>query len=166
MRNMSNPAYLIFNLRTARDRWYLPTGYSPPNLLHQQESRASKNSIPYLKEICAPPIKNEEIFAGFGSAPVARVRRWPHEIRLALSNSVLVRMFVKVGSDFNQKAPHFIQVPIFGGGCLGATHLGRRAKRTKGWFCKDLPRSAWREWKRAVLNQEVRLKKLENPLRG
>ena len=28
--------------------------------------------------------------------------------------------------------PHFIQIPILGGGCLGATPLGRRAERAKG----------------------------------
>ena len=46
--------------------------------------------------------------------------------------SALVRMFVKVGSDFNQKVPQFIQIQVLGGGCLAATPLGRRAKRAKG----------------------------------
>ncbi|OGY08498.1 MAG: hypothetical protein A2782_03630 [Candidatus Blackburnbacteria bacterium RIFCSPHIGHO2_01_FULL_43_15b] len=31
-------------------------------------------------------------------------------------------------------SPHFIQIPILGGGCLGATRLGRRAKRGCGFF--------------------------------
>lgn len=46
--------------------------------------------------------------------------------------SVLVRMFVKVGSDFNQKVPHFIQIQVLGGGCLSRRGGIGRAKRAKG----------------------------------
>ena len=60
--------------------------------------------------------------ASGGGAPV---RLW--------RSSVLVRMFVKVGSDFNQKAPQFfrIRLPAGEAGILGENeiHLSMKDKR-------------------------------------
>jgi len=64
-----------------------------------------------------------------------------------------IRIFVKKYSNFVQKTPHFIQIPVLGGGCLGAKRLGMVFFRYNPSIFKG-------ERKRPVGNAEVRRAKL------
>ena len=74
-----------------------------PNVL----GSAPQKNVLCFPDLRAPDFSSKRMRTFFCGARERSERR---------GGSIIVRMFVEVGSDFNQKVPHFIQIPILGGG--------------------------------------------------